>query len=97
MSKVLLWMSAVLFAIYIVKTQYLNSKTWEPFKDGCVAGGYTEEQCSCLSDYVHERLSDNEVQSIMDGRIDNTEFANRVNGIRVAGNLACKIGEPLAQ
>ena len=85
-------MGVVLFGIYLVKTQYLNSKTWEPFKNGCIAGGYTEQQCGCLADYVHERLSDNEVKLILENQVTEPGFAEKVNGIRIAGNLACKIG-----
>ncbi len=97
MSKVLLWMGGVLFAIYIVKTEFLNSKTWEPFKNGCVAGGYSEQQCSCLSDYVHERLSDNEVEAILNQQIRDEGLAAKINTIRIAGNLACNIGETKVQ
>ena len=39
MGKVFLWMAVVLFGIYLVTTQYLGSKTWEPFRDGCLAAG----------------------------------------------------------
>ena len=54
MGKVFLWIAAVLLVVFTVKTQYLTSKTWEPFKQGCMAGGTaTEEQCSCLSSYGH--------------------------------------------
>lgn len=94
MSKALLWIGIVLGAVYIMKTQFLNSKTYDPFKQGCIAGGYSEAQCGCLADYVHERLSDQEVQGIMDNRVSDPGFAARVNSIRVAGNLACNIGQP---
>ncbi|KEA63489.1 hypothetical protein ADIMK_2268 [Marinobacterium lacunae] len=91
MGKVFLWMGVVLLAIYLVKSQYLSSKTWGPFRDGCLAsGGATEEQCSCLSDYVHERFSDQEVQRIMDTRITDPVFAEKVNKTVVAGTLACR-------
>jgi hypothetical protein len=70
MAKVLLWISAVMLAVYVVKTQYLTSKTYEPFIAGCVASGNaTKEQCECLSAYVHKRYSDLEVRAIMDNRL----------------------------
>lgn len=91
MSKALLWMAAVMFAIYLVKTQYLNSTTWEPFRDGCLAGGSASEaQCNCLADYVHERFSDEEVQRIMNNQVSDPLFSERVNRTVMAGTLACR-------
>ncbi|GGC09489.1 hypothetical protein GCM10011352_39860 [Marinobacterium zhoushanense] len=91
MGKVFLWMGAVLLAIYLVKSQFLTSKTWTPFRDGCVASGNASEaQCSCLSDYVHERFSDQEVQRIMDTQITDPVFADKVNRTVMAGTLACR-------
>ncbi|MBV1787869.1 hypothetical protein KQ940_07345 [Marinobacterium sp. D7] len=91
MGKVFLWMGVVLLAIYLVKSQFLSSKTWTPFRDGCVASGNASEaQCDCLSDYVHERFSDQEVQRIMDTRITDPVFADKVNRTVVAGTLACR-------
>jgi len=91
MGKTLLWIGAVMFAIYLVKTQYLNSSTWIPFRDGCLAAGSaTEAQCNCLTDYVHERFSDKEVQQIMDQRIDDPVFAEKVKQTVMAGTLACR-------
>lgn len=70
MAKVLLWISAVMLVIFTVKTQYLTSKTYQPFVDGCVAAGTASEaQCECLSDYLHKRYSDIEMEAIMDGRL----------------------------
>lgn len=54
----------------MIKTEYLASKTYEPFVAGCVAAGTaTQAQCECLSDYIHKRYSDLDVQAIMDGRL----------------------------
>lgn len=91
MGKTLLWIAAVMFAIYLVKTQYLNSSTWTPFRDGCLASGTASEaQCNCLADYVHERFSDEEVQRIMDQQITDPVFADRVQRTVLAGTLACR-------
>ncbi len=91
MGKVFLWMAVVLFGIYLVKTQYLGSKTWEPFRDGCLAaGGASEAQCSCLADYIHERFSDQEVQRIMNNQVTDPVFTQRVNTAVQAGTLACR-------
>ena len=93
MSKVLVWISIVMLAIYVVKTQYLTSKTWEPFRDGCIAGGGTEAQCNCLADYVHERFSDLEVERIMRMEQGDSAFEAKVQQTIMAGTLACKAGE----
>lgn len=91
MGKVFLWMAAVLLAIYLVKSQFLTSKTWTPFRDGCLASGNaSEEQCNCLSDYVHERFSDQEVQRIMNNQMTDPVFSEKVNKTVVAGTLACR-------
>lgn len=90
MAKVFLWMGAVLLAIYLVKSQFLNSKTWTPFRDGCVvAGSGSEEQCNCLANYVHERFSDQEVKRIMETEITDPVFADKVDRAVMAGTLAC--------
>lgn len=93
MSKALIWISVVLLAIYVVRTQYLTSKTWEPFRDGCVAGGGTEAQCNCLSDYVHKRFSDEEVARMMRMEQSDSTFNTRVEQTVMAGTLACKTGD----
>ena len=33
------------------------------------SGNATEAQCECLSDYIHQRYSDREVEGIMGSRI----------------------------
>lgn len=59
-----------MLAVYVVKTQYLTSKTYEPFVAGCAASGNASQvQCECLSGYIHKRYSDIEVQAIMDNRL----------------------------
>lgn len=91
MGKTLLWIGAVMFAIYLVKTQYLNSSTWTPFRDGCLAAGSASEaQCNCLTDYVHQRFSDKEVQRIMEQQVDDPVFAEKVRQTVMAGTLACR-------
>lgn len=70
MAKIFLWIAAVMLAIFVVRTQYLTSKTYQPFVDGCLAGGKASEaQCECLADYLHKRYSDNEMQAIMDNQL----------------------------
>ncbi|WP_428036783.1 hypothetical protein [Amphritea sp.] len=91
MGKVFLWIAAVLLVVFFVKTQYLTSKTWEPFKQGCIAGGTaTEEQCSCLANYVHKHFSDNDVEKIMQGTITDPALKQKVEGIVRVGSRECK-------
>ncbi|WP_417227043.1 hypothetical protein [Amphritea sp.] len=91
MGKVFLWIAAVLLVVFTVKTQYLTSTTWEPFKQGCMAGGTaTEAQCSCLSDYVHKHFSDNEVERIMQGTMTDPAMKLKVEGIVRVGTRQCK-------
>ncbi|WP_432471257.1 hypothetical protein [Amphritea sp. HPY] len=91
MGKVFLWIAAVMLVIFTMKTQFLTSKTWAPFKEGCVAGGTaTEEQCSCLADYVHKQFSDNEVEQIMAGTITEPAMQSKVASIIRVGSRECK-------
>ncbi|WP_028470573.1 hypothetical protein [Neptunomonas japonica] len=90
MAKVLLWISAVLLAVFVIKTQYLTSKTYEPFIAGCVASGNaSQEQCECLSDYVHKRYSDLEVRAIMDNRLGDELSQTKVEQDIRQGSQVC--------
>jgi len=90
MGKVFLWIGFVALAAYLVKSQYLNSKTFEPFIQGCMSGeGATEERCTCLSRYVHKHFSDREVQAIMDQRIEGA-FARKVEDVIATGSRSCQ-------
>lgn len=90
MGKVFLWISAVLLVVYTMKTQYLTSKTWQPFRDGCMASeNATEEQCSCLADYVHKHFSDREVEQIMNQTITDQAMQQKIAGIVRVGSRQC--------
>ncbi|MCV6590860.1 MAG: hypothetical protein OIF57_17850 [Marinobacterium sp.] len=90
MSKIFLWIGVVALAVFVMKTQFLNSKTWQPFKEGCMAGGTaTEAQCSCLSDYVHKHFSDNEVGMIMRQQLGDSVFVAKVEDVVRRGSQAC--------
>lgn len=91
MSKILLWIGVVALAVFVMKAQFLNSKTWQPFKDGCMAGGTaTEAQCGCLADYVHKHFSDNEVKMIMRQQMGDSVFAAKVEDVVRRGSQSCK-------
>ncbi|BBB31415.1 hypothetical protein [Neptunomonas japonica] len=90
MAKILLWISAVLLAVFVIKTQYLTSKTYEPFVAGCVSSGNaSQEQCECLSDYVHKRYSDLEVRAIMDNRLGDELSQTKVEQDIRQGSQVC--------
>ncbi|MBY4679083.1 hypothetical protein [Marinobacterium arenosum] len=90
MSKVFLWIGAVALAVFVLKSQFLNSKTWQPFMDGCMAsGGASEAQCSCLTDYVHKHFSDREVGMIMRQQTGDGAFASKVEEVVRGGTRQC--------
>ncbi len=79
-----------MLAVFVIKTQYLTSKTYEPFVAGCVASGNaSQEQCECLSDYVHKRYSDLEVRAIMDNRLGDELSQTKVEQDIRQGSKVC--------
>ncbi len=89
MGKIFLWIGFVALVVYLMKSQFLTSKTYEPFIQGCMTGSNaTEERCECLSRYVHKHFSDLEVQAIMDQRLEGA-FAQKVEEVIRAGSQAC--------
>ena len=90
MYKVLLWIAFVSIAILAVKTQFLTSSTFGPFKEGCMKGeGATEERCDCLARYVHKHFSDNEVKLIMSNQSTDPAFNNKVREVISLGSQSC--------
>lgn len=79
-----------MLGVFVIKTQYLTSKTYEPFIAGCVASGNaTQEQCECLSGYVHKRYSDLEVRAIMDNRLGDELSKTKVEQDIRQGSKVC--------
>lgn len=94
MYKVLLWIAFVSIAILVVKTQFLTSSTYGPFKEGCMQGeGATEERCACFAKYVHKHFSDNEVKLIMANQVTDPAFKAKVEEVVRAGSLSCAASE----
>ncbi|MDO6514894.1 MULTISPECIES: hypothetical protein [unclassified Neptuniibacter] len=90
MYKVLIWIAFVALGILAVKTQFLTSDTFEPFKEGCMQGeGATEERCDCLAKYVHKHFSDNEVKLIMSNQLSDPDFKLKVEEVVNSGSIAC--------
>jgi hypothetical protein len=92
MYKVLIWISFVALSILVVKTQFLTSSTFGPFKEGCMRGeGATEERCDCLAKYVHKHFSDNEVKLIMSNEVSDPDFKFKVEEVVRAGSKSCAV------
>ncbi|MGB0205458.1 MAG: hypothetical protein ACPF9K_10480 [Neptuniibacter sp.] len=90
MYKVLIWISVVSLGVLAVKTQFLTSSTFEPFKEGCMKGNnVSEERCHCLAKYVHKHFSDNEVKLIMSNRATDPAFRAKVEEVVHLGSQAC--------
>lgn len=90
MYKVLIWIAVVALGVLAVKTQFLTSSTFVPFKEGCMKGtDATEERCDCLSRYVHKHFSDNEVKLIMSSNIEDSDFKRKVEEVVQAGSQHC--------
>lgn len=90
MYKVLIWIALVSIGILAVKTQFLTSSTYGPFKEGCMKGNdVTEERCECLARYVHKHFSDNEVKLIMSNQIKDPAFNAKVEDVIRLGSQSC--------
>jgi hypothetical protein len=91
MGKILLWISGVLLAVYVVKSQFLSSSTYQPFITGCLASGSaSEEQCTCLSSYLHKLYSDNEMKMIMAEQYPSASFKAKFESDLSRGSQACR-------
>ena len=90
MYKVLIWISVVALAILMVKTQFLASSTFGPFKEDCMKlAGATEERCDCFAKYVHKHFSDNEVKLIRANQLNNPDFKYKVEEVLARANQSC--------
>ncbi|MEH6652126.1 MAG: hypothetical protein V7707_19050 [Motiliproteus sp.] len=92
MPKIFLYLAAIaLLGFFMTKNLGGPAKSWEPFYQGCMAGGgATDERCRCLTDYVHERLEQNEIQAVMENRVAGTSFQQKVERIVQQGSLSCQ-------
>lgn len=90
MYKVLIWISFVALAILVVKTQYLASDTFVPFKEDCMKlEGATDDRCDCLSRYVHKHFSDLEVKLIREDKLNDPAFKYKVEEVLRLGSQSC--------
>lgn len=91
MSRIFLLLAAIALLGFIVTQNFWSqAKTWEPFYQGCMVGtGASEQRCSCFTDYIHDRLGEDEVGAVMDNRVAGASFQDKVEkAVREAG-LAC--------
>jgi len=90
MSKIFLYIGVAALLLFVVNRQFFTPDTWEPFVDACLKGPQaTLERCECLSDYVHEQLSAQEVHAVMEHREVGQSFQNRVAEVVRVGSLRC--------
>ncbi|MCP4596448.1 hypothetical protein [Neptuniibacter sp.] len=90
MYKVLIWIAVVSLGVLMVKTQFLTSSTFGPFKEDCMQlPGATEARCDCLAKYVHKHFSDNEVKLIRANQVNDPDFKFKVEEVLARGNQSC--------
>ncbi|MFW1678058.1 hypothetical protein ACFVYJ_09775 [Pontibacter sp. JAM-7] len=94
MYKALIWIATVALGVLVIKTQFLTSTTFTPFKQSCMQiEGATESRCDCLSRYVHKHFSDNEVKLIMANQVQDPIFQEKVNEVISNGFQSCAAEE----
>ncbi len=94
MYKVLIWIAIVALGVLVIKTQFLTSSTFTPFKQSCLQiEGATEARCDCLSRYVHKHFSDNDVKLIMADQVREPAFKAKVNEVISLGFQSCAAEE----
>ncbi len=92
MPRIFLFLAAFALVAFAVTNRFISpAATWEPFVDACLSGGSgTKKQCECLSDYVHERLDDDEVEAIMENRVAGKAFQDKVGNVVRLGSKSCR-------
>ncbi|MEH6824194.1 MAG: hypothetical protein V7629_09830 [Motiliproteus sp.] len=80
MSRIFLLLAAIALLGFIVSQNFgSQAKTWEPFYQGCmVSTGATEPRCRCFTDYIHDRLGEDEISAVMDNRVAGARFQDKV-------------------
>lgn len=91
MPKVFLYIAALALLGFIVTQKiWTPAATWEPFYQGCLAGaGATEQRCRCFTDYMHERLSEEELSAVMENRVAGASFQDKIEQTVRQAALAC--------
>ena len=90
MSKYLLYIAAFALVGFILSTRFSTPATYEPFVQTCLSGGPgTERQCKCLADFVHDRLTPEELRAIMEDRVVGKAFQDKVAEVVRSGADRC--------
>ena len=91
MPKIFLYLAAIALLGFIMTQNFGEpAKTWQPFYQGCMAGGgATDARCRCLTDYVHEQLEENEVSAVMENRVAGATFQAKVEQVVQQGSRSC--------
>ncbi|MEH6470708.1 MAG: hypothetical protein V7752_05600 [Halopseudomonas sp.] len=91
MPKTFLYLAAIaLLGFIVTRNFWAPATTWEPFYQGCMSSaGASEQRCRCFTDYIHDRLSEDEVKAVMENRVAGATFQERVQQTVQQGALAC--------
>ncbi len=92
MPKTFLYLAAIALLGFIVTQNFwASAKTWQPFYQGCIAGaGATEQRCRCLTDFVHDRLGEDEIRAVMENRVVGASFQKKVEQTVQQGAQSCR-------
>ena len=91
MPKIMLYIAALALLGFVLSSQFRSPETREPFIEACLSGGSgTQKQCRCLADYVHERLTQDEIRAVMENRVAGKLFQDKVANVVRSGANACR-------
>ena len=91
MPRILLYIAALALLGFVLSNAYQSTATRQPFVEACLSGGSgTKKQCECLSDYVHDRLTGDEISAVMDNRVAGKAFQDKVANTVRNGASACR-------
>ncbi|MCW8887137.1 MAG: hypothetical protein OQK12_18065 [Motiliproteus sp.] len=92
MPRFFLFLAAFALVGFAISSRFFSpAPTWEPFNESCLRGGSgTKEQCACLTDYIHDRLDQDEIDAIMENRVSGRAFQDKVANIVRLGTKSCR-------
>lgn len=79
MPKILIMLGIVALVGYWLTKPETKPASWQPMVDSCVSantGSY--EQCACLTDGLHQRLTEKELAAMLSGQDLGKAFQNHV-------------------
>ena len=91
MPKILLYIAVAALLAFVLSNTFFSPATHAPFVEACLSGGTgTKRQCNCLADYVHDRLTRDEIRAVMDNRVVGKAFQDKVANVVRNGADACR-------